>query len=239
LIRKKNRPPPITHPVSEYRATPLFRGDGTPFLPHAVALRDRRGGDLIRKNMKEYIKIIGKDIFLINKEILGLDEAQLWIGKADGPADNDDERVARERAEEEKHKGEPNRRPFGIEAQNIRESEKNPGWHEVNVSAWPIGIYRFNVHGKANVEALNGTSFRPIRDGQYSWPNYSDEELIALDDSQKDFFYLERNNAGFCFRLEITADREIKPVGDGRKWLAKWPEIRKKVDEHYQEKMKK
>jgi len=189
--------------------------------------------------MKKYLKIIGKNIFLINKETLGLDEAQLWIGKADGPADNDDERVARERAEEEKLKGEPNRRPFGIEAADIKENSEYSGWYKVNVSSWPAGIYRLNPHGRANIAAPNGTPLRNIRDGQYSWPNYSDKELAVMDDSQKDFFYLEKNNAGFCFRLEITADRVIKPAGDGREWLAKWPEIRKKVDEHYQEKMKK
>jgi hypothetical protein len=191
----------------------------------------------MNKNMKEYLKIIGKNVFLINKEILGLNEAQLWVGKADGPTDNDDERVRRERAEEEKLKDEPNRRPFGIQAVNITESAENPGWYEVNVSSWPAGIYRFNPHGRAKVETQNGTPLREIRDGQYSWPNYSDEEIAVMDDSQKDFFYLEKNNAGFCFRLEITADREIKPAGDGREWLAKWPEIRKKVDEHYQEKI--
>jgi hypothetical protein len=189
--------------------------------------------------MKEYLKIIGNNFFLINKETLGADEAQLWIRKADGPVDNDDERVSKERAEEEKLKGELNRRPFGVEAVEVKENSEYPGWYGVDVSAWPVGIYRFNVHGKANVEALNGTPLRPIRDGQYSWPKFSDEELTAMDDNQKDFFYLEKNNAGFCFRLEITADREIKPAGDGRDWLEKWPEIRKKVDEHYQEKMKK
>jgi hypothetical protein len=189
--------------------------------------------------MKEYLKIIGKNLFLINKETLALNEAQLWIGRADGPTDNDDERVARERTEEEKFKDEPNRRPFGIEAINIKEDENNLGWYKVDVSSWPAGIYRFNVHSKANVEAPNGIPLRPIRDGQYSWPKFSDEELTAMDDSQKDFFYLERNNAGFCFRVEITADREIKPAGDGCEWLKDWPEIKKKVDEHYQNKMKK
>jgi hypothetical protein len=188
--------------------------------------------------MKEYIKIVGKNIFLVNKEVLGTDQAQLWIGRADGPADNDDERVARERSEEEKLKNEPNRRPFGIEAWEIEEDENNQGWYKIDVSSWPAGVYRFNPHSRANVLAPHGTQFRPIRDGQYSWPNYSDEELAAMSNGQKEFFYLERNNAGFCFRIEITEDREIKSAGDGREWLDKWPEIKKGVDSHYQEKIK-
>jgi len=122
-----------------------------------------------------------------------------------------------------------NHRPFGIEAVDVKEIAEYTNWYEVEVSSWPAGIYRFNVHGRANIEAPNGTPLRAIRDGQYSWPNFSDEELAAIDESQKEFFYLERNDAGFCFRIEITPEREIKPRGNGKEWLGRWPEIKKKV----------
>lgn len=189
--------------------------------------------------MKEFIKIKDKDLFLLSKELLGIAEAQLWIGVSpDGPADNDDARVLAERAREELEKTKPGHRISGIEAVDLVESTQYPGWFEVNTSGWVEGIYRFNIHSKANVQAPNGTPLRPVRDGQYSWPNFSDEDLVNLPNEQKQFLYLERNKAGFCMRIEITAEREIKPAGDGLEWVAKWTELKKETDTHYKEKMK-
>ena len=189
--------------------------------------------------MKELIKIQDKNIFLLNKELLGLDEAQLWIGpNPDGPTDNDDARVARERAKAEVEKDLPGSRISGIEAVDLKESEDFSGWFEVNTTDWAIGMYRFNIHSKAGMSAPNGTPLRPIRDGQYSWPNFSNEDLLNLPDDQKQFLYLERNKAGFCLRIEITPDREIKSAGDGLEWIAKWPEMKKESEDYYREKQK-
>lgn len=189
--------------------------------------------------MKDFIKIQENNLFLLNKEILGLREAQLWIGSSpEGPTDNDDGRVLKERAEEDKKKDMLGHRPSGIEAINLVESKNFPGWFEVVTTDWPAGIYRFNIHGLSGVKTPNGTELRPIRDGQYSWPNYTDEYLFNLPDEQKEFLYLEKNNAGFCMRIEITEDRRIKAVGDGPKWINKWPEIKKEVEKHYREKMR-
>lgn len=58
-----------------------------------------------------------------------------------------------------------------------------------------------------------------------------------LPDEQKKFLYLERNKAGFCMRIEIAEDGEIRSAGDGLEWIEKWPELKKETDAHYKEKM--
>lgn len=188
--------------------------------------------------MKEFIKVQDKNLFLLNTELLGLEEAQLWIGpKPEGSSDNSDERVLKERAEEEMKKNEPSHRISGIEAVDLVESKNFPGWFEVDTSTWQPGIYRFNIHSKPYIQAPRGTPLRPIRDGQYSWPGFSDEDLMNFSDEQKDFLYLEKNKAGFCMCIEKTEDGEIKPAGDGPEWISNWPEIKKQVEQSYAEKM--
>lgn len=188
--------------------------------------------------MKEFIKIKNKNLFLLNTELLGLEEAQLWIGPSpEGPTDNNDERVLKERAEEEMKKDEPSHRISGIEAVDLLESEKFPGWFEVDTSDWQPGIYRFNIHSKAYVQSPKGTPLRPIRDGQYSWPGFSDEDLMNFSDEQKSFLYLEKNKAGFCMRIEKMEDGEIRPAGDGQQWIKNWPEIKKEVERHHADKV--
>lgn len=189
--------------------------------------------------MQEFIKVVDKNLFLLSTELLGLSEAQLWIGeRPEGPADNEDERVLCERAEAEKHKGEPGWRISGIEAVDLTESQKYPGWFEVNTSSWMPGVYRFNIHSRAGVQAPQGTSLRPIRDGQYSWGQFSDEELKNFPDEQKQFLYLEKNKAGFCLRIEKLPDGTLKSAGDGAEWTPNWPEIKKEVEAHYRKKLK-
>ena len=76
--------------------------------------------------MENFIKIQDKNLFLLNKELLGLNEAQLWIGPSpDGPTDNNDQRVLQERAKEEEHKNKPGHRISGIEAVDLTESKNN------------------------------------------------------------------------------------------------------------------
>ena len=166
--------------------------------------------------MENFIRIQDKNLFLLNQELLGLPEAQLWIGPNPvGPIDDDDERVMSERQKEETGKNDPGHRISGIEAVDLVASTNFPGGFEVNTTGWQAKIYRFNIHSKSNVQAPNGTELRPIHDGQYSWPNFSDDFLLGLPDEQKQFLYLEKNKTGFCLRIEITADRKIKPAGDG------------------------
>jgi len=176
----------------------------------------------------EFIKIIKNNLFLLNKDLLGVSEAQLWIGeRAEGPADDNDERVLRERKENEAKKGTPDYKISGIEAVNLCESKRFPGWYEVDATNWKTGIYRLMVHGKAGIKTPYGSSLSSGRDLQYSWPVFPDEYLKNLSSELKKFLYLERNKRGFCIRLEITDSREIKPAGDGEKWIPRWSEIKK------------
>jgi hypothetical protein len=182
--------------------------------------------------MEELIKIQDKNIFLLNTELLGLNEAQLWIGHPDGPADDDDERVRREREEDQVKNA-----IYGIEAVNLKESEKYSGWFEVNTSVWPTGTYRLMLHSYAGVQAPKGTPLINMRDGQYSWPDIPDENLLNLPEEQKKFLYLEKNKRGFCFRIKIDENRNIKPSGNDPEWINNWPEIKKEVKNHILEKI--
>lgn len=168
----------------------------------------------------------GRDRFFLNMELLGTPVAQLWIGFApDGPTDNDDARVRREREEYERKKAAGlTKRPGGVNAQEVRESIDEKGWYEVDTSGWEAGVYRLNIHGPAGIQAPHGTKLRSIRDGEYSWPGFP-EDLASLPDEQQRYLYLERNDAGFCIRIEVTSDREILPAGDGPEWVHRWPEI--------------
>ncbi len=188
--------------------------------------------------MEEFIKIQDKDLFLLHTDLLGVPEAQLWIGTTpDSPTDNDDERVLRDRARAELEKMQAGWRISGIEAVNLSQSTRFPNWFEVNTKNWAPGVYRFNIHSRPYIKAPHGTELRPIRDGQYSWPYFSDEYLRNLSDAQKQFLHLGSNKAGFCMRIEITNDRDIKPMGNGVEWIPQWPQIKKEIEEHYKEKM--
>lgn len=189
---------------------------------------------------KEFIKIQNADLFLLNKDLLGTPDAQLWIGeRTEGPADDSDERVLRERQENEAKKGTPEYKISGIEAVDLHESENFPGWYEVNTADWKTGIYRLMIHGKANIETSNGSPISPSRDLQYSWPVFPDEYLKSLSPELKKFLYLERNKRGFCIRIEIMDSREIKPAGNGEEWIRRWDEIKKARNKHIQQKIEK
>ncbi len=164
----------------------------------------------------EFIKIIGPDHFLVNANLLGSKEAWLWIGgREDGPSDNDDERVKREREEEKLHPrvGEDGKtRPSGIEVVRIKRHADYPDWYEIDTSTWSAGKYRFNIHGDAHQETDHGTALTPeIRDKEYSWLNIGNPKDYPED--QQAFIYQEHNGQGFCIRIEIGTDRLIKPAG--------------------------
>jgi hypothetical protein len=165
--------------------------------------------------MKEFIKIEGKNIFLLNKDLLGLKKAQLWVGRPDGPKDDDDEKVAARRIEDKKLNP-----ILGIKAVDLAESIEYPGWFKIDTSIWPAGIYRLMLHSKVGIQAPYGTKLNPqARDLQYSWPIFPSKYLANLSEDLKKFLYQEPNKRGFCIRIEITPEREIKPAGDGEKWI--------------------
>ncbi len=180
-----------------------------------------------KKHPKELIRIVGADMFLLRKDLLGTLTAQLWIGPSpDGPFDNDDQRVARERAMAEMQRGQVGWRISGIEAMTVHADTVHEGWYFVPTNLWVPDTYRFNIHGLKGVQTPSGGKLEPqVRDWEYSWPQIADELIVALPPEQQDFLYLEKNHAGFCFRITVTPDRCIKPAGDGRTWCDRWPLI--------------
>jgi hypothetical protein len=186
--------------------------------------------------MQELIKIIGQNLFLINSKMLGLQEAQLWIGPdPDGPADDDDARVIKSRQDSLRQKSLPGFRISGIDAVLIRESPNYPGWYKVNTADWMPDKYRFTPHGKAGVQSPNGSKIEAYRDGEYSWPTITDTELLSLSDEQKKFIYLERNKRGYCFRILKEPNGDLSPAGDGLAWIHDWPNLKKARDEYFEQ----
>jgi len=72
--------------------------------------------------MNNFIKIQDKDLFLIGTELLGVSEAQLWLSRPDGPTNNDDDRVNKQRTED-RAAG----LVYGIEAIDLTKSQNYPG----------------------------------------------------------------------------------------------------------------
>ena len=65
--------------------------------------------------MTDFIQVQKKDCFLLSCALLGLPEAQLWIGPhPDGPLDNDDLRVEYERSQAKRDMHKSGQRISGI-----------------------------------------------------------------------------------------------------------------------------
>lgn len=167
--------------------------------------------------MEEFIRIEKRNLFLLNKELLGLKNAQLWIGRPAGPLDDENEKVLARREEDEKINP-----ILGIEAVDLQESDRFPGWFEVDTSAWPAGSYRLMIHSWAGIQAPKGTKLNPqLRDLQYSWPVFEKEYLANLPTELKKFLYQEPNKRGFCIKIAISLEREISAAGDGERWIGR------------------
>lgn len=172
-------------------------------------------------------------LVLYNAALLGTAEAEVWVGRSpDGPLDNDDARVLRERKQ-------PHDRIAGIAAMQVYVSADYPGWYEIDMHAWAPGTYRWNIHSKAGIQAPNGTILRQVRDGEYSWPHISDELLASLSKEQQSFLYLEPNGGGFCIRTHIDEQGMVTPAGNGAEWIPNWQQIKQDVAKHYEDKMNK
>jgi hypothetical protein len=182
-------------------------------------------------HMQIFRIIPSTQLFLYHMSVLGTPKAQVWIGNTpDGPLDNDDTRVLQERSVASSAIAD-------IVAMDIQESTQYSGWYSIDMSTWPVGIYRFNIHTHAAVSSPDGTALSAVRDGEYSWPVFTDEVLASLPRYQQDFLYLERNDAGFCIRVEITSDQRIIAAGDGPTWIPAWESIKKKIEDHYKQKL--
>jgi hypothetical protein len=150
-----------------------------------------------------------------SQDLLGTDEAWLWVGSAYSPLDNDDARVRETRELMEKYYPYV---PYGMQVGNKTSDGMKPmraseGYYTLDVSWWPVGSYRLNLHTAPGVESPFGSKLHPEhRDQDCSWAtleNFKDELLP--------FFHTEENGAGLSIRILIRPDRSIEAFGDMRK----------------------
>lgn len=160
----------------------------------------------------------GKNTLKLSEKLLGTNEAWLWVGSAYSPLDNDDTRVKETRELMEKYYPHV---PYGMWVGN-KEGEKmltlknNDGFYEVNLSWWPVGAYRLNLHTNTGEESPHGSPLHPEkRDQDCSWaPIDSQEWSEQQKTTLQPFLHREENGAGSSLRILIRPDRSIEAFGD-------------------------
>lgn|GEM_PF-4120609 len=105
----------------------------------------------------------GKNVLKLSTKLLGTEEAWLWVGSAYSPLDNDDARVKETRGLMEKYYPYV---PYGMWVGN-KEGEKmvalknTEDFYVVDLSDWPVGSYRMNLHTHAGEASLYGLKLNP------------------------------------------------------------------------------
>jgi hypothetical protein len=147
-----------------------------------------------------------------SKELLGTDEAWLWVGSAYSPLDNDDRRVKETRDLMEKCYSHV---PYGMRVGNKVGEAMEPmrvvdGQYVLDVSWWPVGAYRLNLHTAAGIESPYGSKLHTEnRDQDCSWA-----ALENFKDQLSKFLHTEENGAGSSIRILIRPDRSVEAFGD-------------------------
>lgn len=162
----------------------------------------------------------GLNTLKLSKKLLGTEEAWLWVGFGFGPKDNDDERVLKTRELMEKYYPYV---PYGMWVGNRRADGSmeaivdtdSDGYYGIDLSWWPEGAYRLNVHTQAGEASSVGSVLREQRDGEVSWAPldsdiWNDEEKESL----RPFLYKEENGAGYSLRILIKPNRTVEAFGD-------------------------
>lgn len=160
----------------------------------------------------------GKNIVRLSDKLLGSEEAWLWVGSAYSPLDNDDTRVKENRELMEKYYPYV---PYGMWVGN-REDEKmtalknDNGFYNVDLSWWPVGSYRMNLHTNAGEESSYGSKLNPEkRDHDCSWASIDSEQWSEEDNASiRPFLHKEENGASFSLRILIRPDRSVEAFGD-------------------------
>jgi hypothetical protein len=160
----------------------------------------------------------GKNVLKLSDKLLGTEEAWLWVGSAYGPIDNDDARVKETRELMEKYYPYV---PYGMWVGN-KEGEKmialknKDGFYEVDLSWWPVGSYRINLHTNVGEESPYGSKLNPEkRDQDCSWAPIDSKQWGAEDNaSLQPFLHTEENGAGTSVRILIRPDRGVEAFGD-------------------------
>ncbi len=163
---------------------------------------------------------IEKNCIKFSKKLLDSEEAWLWVGSAYGPLDNDDQRVKDTRELMEKYYPYV---PYGMWVGN-KNGEKmialsdtdRDGYYKADLSWWPVGSYRMNLHTNQGEESPYGSQLHPDkRDQECSWApidsnQWSEEENAHM----KAFLHTEENGAGASVRILIRPDRSVEAFGD-------------------------
>ncbi len=147
-----------------------------------------------------------------SKELLGAETAWLWVGSGYSPLDNDDNRVKETRELMEKYYPYV---PYGMWVGNKAGNEMKPlelreEGYTLDLSWWPVGVYRMNLHTGAGIESPFGSKLHPEkRDQECSW-----SPLETFQNELKSFLHKEENGAGYSIRFLIRPDRSVEPFGD-------------------------
>lgn len=160
----------------------------------------------------------GKNVLKLSEKLLGTKEAWFWVGSAYSPLDNDDTRVKETRELMGKYYPHV---PYGMWVGN-KEGEKmvalknNDGFYEVDLSWWPVGSYRLNLHTNAGEESPYGSPLHPEkRDQDCSWAKIDSEEWSEEQKATlQPFLHREENGAGTSIRILIRPDRSVEAFGD-------------------------
>lgn len=160
----------------------------------------------------------GKNVLKLSEKLLGTKEAWLWVGSAYSPLDNDDTRVKETRALMAKYYPHV---PYGMWVGN-KEGEKmvalknTNGFYEVDLSWWPVGSYRLNLHTNAGEESPYGSKLNPEkRDQDCSWAPIDSQAWSEEDQASiEHFLHTEENGAGSSLRILIRPDRSVEAFGD-------------------------
>jgi hypothetical protein len=89
------------------------------------------------------------------------------------------------------------------------------GFYEVDLSWWPVGSYRLNLHTAAGEPSPYGSPLNDRRDQDCSWaPIDSGRWGEGENESIRSFLHKEENGAGFSLRILIRPDRSVEAFGD-------------------------
>lgn len=107
--------------------------------------------------------------------------------------------------------------PSGMWVGNKEEEQMIPlkvtdGFYVLDVSWWPVGVYRLNLHTSAGESSPFGSPLHPEkRDQDCSWAPLEKADWQA---ELRTYLHPEENGAGFSLRILIRPDRSIEALGD-------------------------
>lgn len=90
------------------------------------------------------------------------------------------------------------------------------GFYEVDLSWWPVGSYRMNLHTNAGEESPYGSKLNPEkRDQDCSWAPIDSEQWSEEENASiRPFLHQEENGAGSSIRILIRPNRSVEAFGD-------------------------